>query len=234
MVGFIAGSSLAFLPPLVTSLGARSAEPSHVVLFSLPRVSLGVALAMFIAVLTTIQEYQKPGRPWSIFLRALALPGLLVGSLQSLTDNAQLRDNEQRLHAAEEFQEELTGISTISDEPEKPAARKKGTAAVPDTGIIVASVLPLDWLRIDPPQQEPRYYIVLDRRPDGASATTRAEELKPTCCPGAATLQERSGTGWYVIDSKEARSHTDALRRALVIKNYTELKLAPQLLAVER
>ena len=239
MVGFIAGSSLVFMPPLVTSLAFHNADPSHVVLFNTSRVSLGMAVAVFIAILSTLQEYQRPARPWSIFMRALALPGLVIGSWQSLADTSQLRDKEQKLHAAEDYGEELTGIPKISDARTTEPIQQKRTAVVPDTGIRYASLLPLELFSAASPQlgasvDEPRYLIVLDRRPDSTAAAARAQELKSTCCPAAATRQE-SVSGWYVLESTESRTHTDALRRAVAIRNsYPDLRLAPQLLPLEK
>ena len=239
VVGFIAGSSLVFLPPLVTTLAFHNAEKSDVVVFTATRVSLGMAVAVFIAIIASIQEYRRPARPWSVFMRALALPGLLIGSWQSLADNSQLRIKDRELHDAEEAGREAGNIPLISEAlPAKPIARQE-TFTMPGTGIRYASVLPLDLFRTASPslapQSEPRYLVVVDRRPDSTAAAARAQELRPTCCPGAATRQERSATGWYVLESIETRTHTEALRRAVAIRNsYPELRLAPQLLPLDK
>ncbi len=240
VVGLLAGSSVVFLPPLVTSLAFREAAPSDVVLFTTTRVSMGVVVAVFIAILTTLQEYQKPARPWSVFMRALALPGLVIGSGQSLADASRLRDADKERHAAESLAAEISGIPEIATEAQSvaPIASKKTSGLTPDTGITYASLLPPDLFRAASLQlaasvQEARYLIVVDRRPDSTGAATRAQELRSVCCPRASSLRVQPGEGWYVLESAESRTHTEALRRAFEIrKTYQDLKLDPQLLAV--
>ena len=243
VVGFTAGSSLVFLPPLLTSLAFREAEPSDVVLFTTTRISLGVVVAVFIAIITTIQEYQKPARPWSIFTRALALPGLVIGSWQTLADNAKLRDADKELHAAEDLAAEVSGIPEIPAKTRaaEPTVRLKISGLTRDNnGVQAASLLPPDLLLAASSQfgasvEEPRFVIVIDRRPDSTSAATRAQELRSTCCPRASYLREQPSGGWYVVESSESRTRTEALRKAIEIRKiYPKLELDPQLLAVEK
>jgi hypothetical protein len=241
IVGFTAGSSLVFLPPLVTSLAFHEAEPSDVVLFTPARVSMGMVVAIFIAIITTIQEYQKPARPWSIFTRSLALPGLVIGSWQSLADNSQLRDADKELHAAEDLAAELSGIPEIGEtRAAEPVVRQKTSGVMPDTVTRYASLVPIDLFRgasrqIGSSVGEPHFLVVLDRRPDSTGAAMRAQELRPVCCPRASYIRERSGGGWYVLESTESRTRTESLRKAIAIsKTYPALKLDPQLLPLEK
>jgi hypothetical protein len=192
-------------------------------------------VAVFIAVMTMLQEYQKPARPWSIFMRALALPGLVIGSWHSLADNSRLRDADKELHAAELVGRESSGITLIAtDAPaEAPIVRRKTSGLTPDTRIRYASLLPPDLFRAASSLTLSSPLIVVDRRPDSTSAATRAQELRSTCCPGASWLHERPGGGWYVLESTASRTHTEALRRAIAIREKCS-ELKPQLLAVEK
>ena len=239
-IGFIAGASLVFLPTFVTALAPHETE-SHLALFTTSRFSMGLIVAVFIAIMTSLQEYKKPARPWSIFMRALALPGLVIGSWQSLADNSRLREKDSELHASESLARDISGVREIEagQQIQTPIVPTKTSSLTPTTSIQYASLLPVDVLRatrsLTPSAQERRFLIVVDRRADSTAAAVRAQELQATCCSRAAYVRERPGSGWYVLESAESRTHTEALRRAIDLrKDYPDLKLNPQLLAVEK
>jgi len=243
-IGFIAGCSLVFLPPVLTSLAFHGAEHSDVQPFSKARILSGLVVAIFIAAITTIQEYQKAARPWSIFVRALAIPGLAIGSWQSLADSTRLRETDRERHDADDLAAEVGGISEIEEGANgAELLLPPGTSAIsPDSGIRYASLLAPDdlvravaSLQLGATVAEPRFLIVINRTADSTGAAERARALRTTCCPRASYRPAQPGRGWYVLESGESRTRTASLRRAIALKKtHPELKLEPQLVAVGR
>lgn len=238
LIGFTAGACLVFLPSFVTATAPHETE-SHLAFFTTSRFSMGLVVAVFIAIMTSLQEYKKAAPPWSIFMRALALPGLVIGSWQSLADNSRLREKDGELHASESLARDLGDVPELVPNArlEAPIVPLQTSNLTPETSTQYASLLPLDLLRVSlrpvPSVQEKRFLIVIDTRADSTAAVLRTRELQSTCCAGAAYVRERPGGGWYVLDSAEPRTHTEALRRAVALrKEYPNLKLNPQLLAV--
>jgi hypothetical protein len=119
-IGFTAACSLIFLPPLLSWVTFLEAPRSDVSLFSWPMVLASIAIAFIIGLITAIHEYRSPVRPWLVFTRALAIPGLVMGSWHNLGSTTRLRDADKQIHQAEQQACQLADIGGCDDTPSTP------------------------------------------------------------------------------------------------------------------
>jgi hypothetical protein len=244
LIGFIAGLALIFLPPLLASLAILGDHETDISLFSQGRVVTGVAVAAFIALITVIFEYKRPESPQRVFTRALAVPGLMLGSWQTLTSTTQLREAHREIHANQADAEKTAGIEVIDDAtttapPPKPTSSRAVVSTVHYASLAPSAeaIRSLARLQLGAVIAERRYQVVLSVDADTLAAAQRRKEIQATCCARSyySVRTEQKGGPWFLLESRETYPRTLALKRAIALKaKYPKLKLEPQLLAAPK
>lgn len=81
-VGFVAGLCAALFPRLIAEL-TISSENNVVTLFTQDYIVLSIVFAVLIGAVTTIIEWEDSGSPKDIFMKSLAIPGIISGALNT-------------------------------------------------------------------------------------------------------------------------------------------------------
>jgi len=87
LIGALAGFSVVTIPRLSSSL--ISGEEAGFDYFPMNYIMAIVTFAVLLGLLVMVMEYKLPKPPKETFFAALAIPGLIVGSLNSVVDNAE-------------------------------------------------------------------------------------------------------------------------------------------------
>ncbi len=223
-IGFFAGLCAAFSPKILTVLAIPT---DKITFFSSSYVAVGLAFAAMIGAVILIIEWKLPKKPVDTFTKALGLPALLAGALNTASDtnniNAYVKHTEQITTGT-------TGnagipilpfspISPIEDEEKQPMNNSSSleipgiSAAYADTGIPNNSMMAFNpGIQI----QEQRYLIVLDRTTNRDDAIKKAQGLRGKF-PNAKVVQ--SGNDFLIILDSEARLKSQALPDAIRIRD---------------
>ena len=233
-IGFFASLCAVFVPRMLAMLNSNGNE---IQLLPVNYVIVGMLFSLIIGGVTAILEQAKNRTPAERFVSALGIPALLAGALNTGTASVDLRNSEtnnQKLTAALQKQ---SGIRINDD-----AATIRPLQPVRDEqGRFDFSLIPSAHARDDASpvaqrggsslgiqvEQKP-YVVVLEKSKNEAEALKKAEKLRKTV-PNATAVQ--SGENYLVIDGTETRTKSDAMLRAIELKNETKLK--PYLLQVK-
>lgn len=232
-IGFFASLCAVFVPRMLALLSGNGSE---IQLLHVNYVVVGMLFSLIIGGVTAILEQSKNRTAAERFMSALGIPALLAGALNTGTASVDLRNSEadnQKLAAALQKQ---SGIR-ISDEavtitPLQPVRDDRGRF---DFSLISsayagdeASPAQKGGIGLGIQVEQKPYVVVLDKSKSEAEALKKAQKLRKTV-PGATAVQ--SGDGYLVIDGTETRTKSDAILRAIELKNETKLK--PYLLQVK-
>ena len=228
-IGFSAACSLLFLPPLMSWVTLLEGTPSDISQFSWMKSAASVAIAIMIGAITVIHEYRLPVRPWQVFTRALAIPGLVMGSWHSLGSTAALRDSDKKLHDSERQVCEALEIPSCGDTTTTADSAARRQSSLPTvSGAHLASIFPTDAIvpyvlgaQLGATVKEGRYLLVLGRPTNPTSkpaADSMTARLRKDCCPTATSTP--LGKEWVVVDNPEPRSKSDALKRAIELRKF--------------
>jgi hypothetical protein len=232
-IGFFASLCAVFVPRMLAMLNSGGNE---IQLLSVNYVAVGMLFSLIIGGVTAILEQARSRTAAERFMSALGIPALLAGALSTGTASVDLRNSEasnQKLTAALQKQ---SGIR-ISDEP---AMITPLQPVRDDRGRFDFSLIPSAYAGDDAaqPQQvavnlgiqveQKPYVVVLEKSKSEAEALKKAEKLRKTV-PNATAV--RSGDRYLVIDGTATRTKSDAMLRAIELKNQTKLK--PYLLQVK-
>lgn len=228
-IGFFAGLCAVFSPKILTVLAVPT---DKITLFSSGYVALGLAFATMIGVGILIIEWKLPKKPVDTFTKALGLPALLAGALNTASDtnniNTYVKHTEQITSGAPGTAGipilPFSPISPIEDEGAQPVGDSSSlnipgiSAAHAGTGIPNNPAMAFNpGIQI----QEQHYLIVLARTANRDEAIKKAQGLRSKF-PNARVV--RSGNDFLIIHDSEARIKSEVLPDAIRIRDGGDLQ----------
>ena len=231
LIGFFASICAVFVPRMVAMLNAVHSELHY---FKQDYVLIGIAFAAVIGGITVIFEQGKNKKASETFMTALGIPALLAGALNTGTAGNEvgtLQADNQKLKAS------LAQGNGISIEKkastivplEKSSANSHSSATQTSFTLInVAQAADGEnapqknaGLQLGIQKEQAQYLIVLNKLNSREKAIQEAEELRKTI-PKATAVQ--SDQNFLVIDGEGPLGESDALLKAIKIKNGAGLK----------
>lgn len=231
-IGMFAGLCATIVPKMVTAL-ATSDPTGTIVLFGGDYLMLSVALSVLLGVSVMILKWQEPCLPQAIFYSALGLPALIAGSF-NMSASLHTLDKAQwqidRLNAA---LHQEAGVNTYAPEPLMMIPNDQtsmlpedqsffvfrfvATAYAQEPADISKKKLPLVQKHFDPGKvlRQPQFIIVIKKTNSVREAKEAWKKIEPNF-PGASIVKGTSS--YYVIESAQTKSRTDATLRALELR----------------
>lgn len=240
-IGFIAGIAAVGMPRLVTMLtsGTDRELEYFTANFTYATLILGVMLGLIIAIF----EHGKPKQPKETFFAALAIPGLVIGSLNSANNNAV--DNDL-------FASRMAQLKEISQQNDV----KFETKSAQDSSLMLLSDLLIDSpvsmlfnpispriefsfisithaaepLKLEKPnkgyglsiqREKPKYVVSLfefDNTEQAIQAIQQIKTTNPTVIPKTAIMLKSTDGSLNLLNSNQLLTESEATLLALKLK----------------
>lgn len=233
-IGFFAGICAVFVPRMISIL---SNAEGGLQFFKTDYLVLGAVFSVIIGGVTVIFGQARQKTAAETFMTALGIPALLSGALNTGTMSNDVKVLQMQKQQLEQKAAQTNGIQIDEGGASiTPLTQVTGHKDAP----FDFSIIPSAWAEGNEPSHsgndinfsvlaaEKKYVIVLDKTTDKNKAARKAKELRKLV-PQASVVQ--SGKEFMVVDSPKPQSKTNALLRAIDLKN--KYHQTPSLLQVK-
>ena len=234
LIGFIAGCAAVAVPRL-TSLLTTGADDAGTY-FTTNYILLIIVFGLFLGAITTILEYKLPRPPKETFFAALAIPGLLAGSLSTALESNKADDVIQQLGESTQQLQQLNNLEKESlDElkiipltqndfqPEYQFSLIKNAYAADISIKKQQNILDFSIQR-----EIPRFAVILGVYTDLESAKAKALEYRNHIPTVTLTQQDQR---YLILSSSELLTEAQATQEAIRLKK--ELSVETKLLEMK-